>query len=428
MPPLSTTPPSNKWNQILSSASTSEAINQALSINASLFNQIPLPFPESQLSSHALNNLRAVRRALAVPHLASKHGWEAWSDEEDTSQEGAGQDQGHNATDHHMQDVESAHSIESDRSAQPSELSKSSEESVSQESDSSSLRAQDAQGDPVAPRPQRPELEQQAQTQRTQQKQQPNLEIEAEAESATAEFIKHANTLSTWAKTSPHMLPPQDALLKLTQSPALSTYLDTLVDATTLPPHRAALLSALTDHIPPSMAPPVQSHLILPYLQTLTSPAIREMLTAIVNFTTRHWRPTAIIFSHFTASESTPINGPLAEVLSRIAQAIPPQAALPALETFANSTWTPQSIPLAEALVARCKSHDSLPSILLPALHRNVTHMEKDVRFGKLLFAIVKDIPALSQSPTHKQTMEAICLRSKVYLGKRALTLLRQKK
>lgn len=166
------------------------------------------------------------------------------------------------------------------------------------------------------------------------------------------------------------------------------------------------------------------------------------------------------------------LNAAVAELLARVAKiALPVESAMQALTLFCAPDailWPDYAVPLMDALFSRVvigtipsmttaiasstavtttdpgnqltddphqynHRHDSngilnaaanAADVFVPALARNASALEKSVRFGKLLFMLVKDVPEIKTR--HRDAMETICSRSKVFLAKRALDMLRK--
>lgn len=161
------------------------------------------------------------------------------------------------------------------------------------------------------------------------------------------------------------------------------------------------------------------------------------------------------------------LNAPVAELLARVAKtALPVESAMQALTLFCAPDailWPDYAVPLIDALFSRVTTgtipsmttamaapvaattdpgnqltddphqhnhrHDANGSlnaadVLVPALARNASALEKSVRFGKLLFTLVKDVQEIKTR--HRDAMETVCSRSRVFLAKRALDMLRK--
>lgn len=397
------------WRDILYAPSSRQAIQNA-SLHFSDLNRAPLPVEVTHLSKRAYENVIAVRRAFGVSvDGVIATGWEDWSDSEELKE---------------TNETYSGRNVSTKSASQPKKLKiisnatpRDSEAriiSIPKDSATVTKSQEDAkQGFNRSSENIKAELSASNNVQQSDK-------IEGHP---TPEDIRSASVLKTWAQTSSHTPPPQQALMHVAQSKNLSALLSTLIDVNSSQPLRATILSALTDSVPTSAADLIQTMIILPYLSNLETPASREMLAAIVQFYTRHWRPSLSLYQYFSSSDRQ-VNNAVAEVLTRVCAVLTDEAALESLRAFCNASWSECTIPLAQGLITRCKTSNEIGGFVVPALGRNVPQLEKSVRFGKLLFTIVKDIPDIRIN--HKQTMETVCGRCKVFLAKRALTILRQ--
>lgn len=396
------------WRKILCSENSNQALKRALSYRPSDLSQTPLPVSIENLPKRAYYNASVVRRAMGVSiNGLSETGWEAWSDCDELDQETTRSEKPRLA-----EKASSRHQPEKESEDNHKELQA---QNMIRVIDDCSIQK---------------ETSLKVSTDNTEKKHQGNepgkrekdceLRISTKSQPTTDE-VKYATALKTWAKHSPHTPPPADALMHIVRGENLMTLMSIMVPSDSSEPLRAAIVSALTDSIPTTAAEHVQTHLIIPYLDELKASATREMLTAIVQFYTRHWRPTTLLYRHFS-SDSQQLNSAVAEVLTRIVTGLTDDAVFEALGEVCNSQWSERTIPVVEALVARCKNSKRAAAVIVPALIRNVTSLEKSVRFGKLLFFMVKDVSEVREN--YKQSMENVCGRCKAFLAKRALALL----
>lgn len=392
------------WFKILSSPSSSDAIRLASDVHPSELTSASLPLPPNELSLRASDNLVAVCRALQlrIDGLASNL-WSEWSESED--------DLSPNSTDpHHAPSNEPSRNVHhGDKQLDQPQVSTASQTLPSGPS-SSVLPHSEPAHDVRQPS---------SETKRILST--PESECNKSQMCPTEGDFKHVTCIKNWAQTSAHTAPPEASILHVTQAESFQSLLKDLVPTTASPTFRAAVLSAFVGKIPSSVAPVVQAHVILPFLKDLTTPAPREMLSAILTFTTRHPRPAVLLYSHFFSGAKVVSTG-VAEVLTLIVPTLPQQTVFDAFKLISGAAWPDMSIPLVAAMLTRCECTPEFLDLLIPALDRNVPDLNKSVRFGKLLFTLVNDYPQIRQS--YKQPMEAICMHSKVFLAKGALTLL----
>ncbi|CDF34633.1 unnamed protein product [Chondrus crispus] len=146
-------------------------------------------------------------------------------------------------------------------------------------------------------------------------------------------------------------------------------------------------------------------------------------MQALVAFAERHWRVAVRLYR--VCAEESPVSGAVAEVLVRTAPVVAPAGALKGLRAWCEATWGEDGIRVVEALLGKCKNEEDAARLVVLALEKNVVGLEKSVRFGKLLFTVVRDLPGVADN--FREQMESICSRSNVFLAKRALTVLRAK-
>lgn len=400
----------NPWSEILWSKTSSQALKRALSYDSSNLSRTPLPAPIESLPKRVYSNAAVVRRALGVKiDGISESGWELWSDSDELDDEPAcpGNPQ---LTDTTPSQPQPSKEATDDRDSHE-------QNEIQQETGDYPIQRVEVQIGSLE------NIENTHQGETSENREQ-RLHLQASAKSQpTADDIKHASALKTWAKRSPHTSPPADALSHIARSENLVTLMPIMVPPNSSEPLRAAIISALTDSISTIGAEHVQDHLIIPYLNELKTSATREMLTAIVQFYARHWRPTTILYRHFS-SVNAPLNSAVAEVLTRIVPGLTDGAVSEALGEVCNAQWSESTIPLVEALITRCKNSKGVAAVFIPAFLRNVTSLEKSIRFGKLLFFVVKEVSEVREN--HKATMENVCGRCKAFLAKRAMALLQE--
>lgn len=396
---------SSMWEKILSCSCSSEAVNLASDLHPADLSESPLPTRPDQLSKRAFDNLVSICRALEVRVDGLQNDfWSIWPESEDSDEE---PDPKNDKVSGIVSGGMPHKSVYVRDSAKP-HLERP---AVSRNSLNGSDQGADKEGGNRAAQP----------TDDTEEY--PRLtDSQRNSETPSVEDLKHASVLKQWGQLFAHQPPPEKSLYHVSHSACFAILLKEIVPTTSTPALRAAILGALAEDLPSSVAPVVQSQIILPFLKQLQTPAPREMLSAILSFTSRHSRHVVAIFSTF-ASKFHAISNGVAEILALIVPTIPQQVALDAFKLVASATWSEVTIPLVSAMTSRCQSSPAFLDLLVPALDRNAPHLHMSVRYGKLLFTLVSEVPQIRHS--YKEPIEAICLRSKMFLAKRALTLLR---
>lgn len=239
---------------------------------------------------------------------------------------------------------------------------------------------------------------------------------------SAAEF-KHAEALKQWASISPHTAPPSQAVQVVSRCTAVETILQQIVPNDTMPQLLGPIVRVLTESIGTSFANHVIIVLVKPYMKSLSAPASRDVMDALVAFSRRHWRASLVLYEVFMGRDCS-VNGAVAEILVRISAVLNAEGSLQALQACCRGTWGEDGVRVVEALLGRCKNNEGVATLLVAALQRNVIGSEKSVRFGKLLFTVVKDLPGTAK---HAEAIEAVCSRCKVFLAKRALSLVQSK-
>lgn len=391
--------------KILSCSCSSEAVNLASDFNPADLSESPLPTKPDLLSKRAYDNLISVCRALEI-HVngVSKDLWALWPESDDSEE---GTDSKSTRVSQPATGKKSLSLVHTQISPEP-HLQNST--AIRNEQRRSNQDVDLEKSDRVIQIIVEPEVSSK------------HADHPKSCETPSEEDLKHASVLKQWGQSFAHRAPPEKSLHHVSHAVCLAMLLKEIVPTSCTPAYRAAILGALAEDLPSSLAPTAQSQIILPFLKQLKTPAPREMLSAILSFTTRHSRHVVAIFSSFS-SEFHSISNGVAEILALIVPTIPPPVALDAFKLVASATWSEVTIPLVSAMTTRCQSSPAFLDLLVPALGRNAPHLEKSVRYGKLLFTLVSEIPQIRRS--YKQPMEAVCLRSKVFLAKRALTLLK---
>lgn len=369
--------------------------------------QTPLPIPFSELSPNAQKNLKALCRAFETSFDGIRDdGWDHWKEEpRDATEWGKVLEKVNqtplqpvqcDSSEHHS-DTGSNESVRlapsRNGSRDPSIRGNGAEKSMKK---SSGMKVTD--------------------------KVTPTCPTREKNNSINAEERKSAERIKNWAQMSSHKTPPQEAMNIVSKSSNLSQILQLIVPHDASPLLRAAVISSFTEKLGTSMASLLMEATILPYVQELKAPAPREVMKSVVTFCSFHWRSAIMLFSYF-AQDNQRVNGAIAELLSRVGSELEAEAALSAFKEYCTGVWGEDGIRVVEALLSRCKEQPDVLDILMPSLEKNVIGMEKSVRFGKLLFTIVKDLPVIENQ--YAQLFESVAERSKVFLAKRALSLLR---
>lgn len=394
------------WTKILASSSSSVAVSVASGFNPSDLTETPLPVRPEQLSRCAYDNLVSVCRAHGVRVDGFRNDfWDTWSESEESDEE-------------NITNI-SADLRTSDGSKRPLlniPISAKPPLKMLSATDNRPLSSGNGFG---KEKEEQEELADLIEKQETSPK---ASDIQKDSGIPSAEDLKHASVLKQWGQSSAHRAPPLASLNHITHSACFGVLLKDIVPSMCAPTFRAAILSALVEDLPSSVAPVVQSQIIVPFLKELKTPAPREMLAAVLSFTSRHSRHTVALYAEFSSNFHTVSNGVI-EILSLVVPTIPQQVALDAFKVVTSAFWSDITIPLISSMKTRCQSMPAFLDLLVPALDRNAPNLEKSIRFGKLLFTLVNDLPQIRQS--HKQQMELICQQSKVFLAKRALNLLK---
>lgn len=429
-------PSATLWERILRARTTSEAIELAVLVPVSELTSTPLPVEFSELSNRARLNLLAVNRSFEVTiGGVEDDGWKLWNK---TSFE---------------REVRGIHNCESHLQASPAakrprleseEEQKQGHKMCSMLPETSTshrrhrLRAQGR--DSGIPAPTTPAKDTSEGTELTKECNATEANVNATAhpnkpskltqviappadKPSPAEF-KCVETVKDWALHSPHTSPPSEALRVIGCSACAALLLNSMIPEDATPTFLAAVIGSFSESVGSGFAGHLMEIVIGPFVLSLKVPASREVMQAIEKFSGLHWRAAIDLFKNFD-KDTNPVTGPIAEVLVRVGGTLNGEAALQALRFYCKCSWGEAGIRVVEELMLKCKEDKELASILVPALESNVIGSEKSVRFGKLLFTAVKDLPGLSDE--FVQAMESVIARSKVFLAKRARTLLQSK-
>lgn len=402
------------WDRILRAHSTCVAVELAARLPVSELSNSELPLSFESLSRRSQLNVRAVRRALGVRVTGvAETGWEIWQETEAelrtrTANRTAKPTLGEKREGGSILDdeglFEEGHSRRqndqqvNDTACNPKEVSSSAiARNVENRLDGTKRLKADKEGEENA--------------------------LEAK-EAPAANEVKFAEQLSHWATSSPHAAPPKEAVQAISRSAHVPALLRIIAPHERLASLLAPVVSVFTESVASSSAIYVVEILVVPYVNELNAPAPRDVMQATLSFAERHWRAILSLFSH-VCERQTPVNSAVAELLVRIAAVMPAQGAMLGFRAFSQIVWGEHGIRVVEALLMKSRTEKGIAGILVPALERNGPGSEKSVRFGKLLFSCVRDVPDIAS--TYKDAMESICSRSKVFLAKRALAMLHKK-
>lgn len=389
------------WNRILCARTTSQAIELAADIPLPQLNDTPLPLDFEQLSFHAQENARAVGRALGVRVPGLKEtGWELWEETEEDREFFRDVDVNDGKDDH----LDKLHGGESN-SEEMEDLFDDEDSDVLMGDDKHRSKTTDATGLPGKGG-------------------RSGVDNQEAVKTPTTEESNAAETLKSWAISSSHTTPPADAVEIISRSGSVPALLSIIVPKDGLPDVLAPVISAFTENAGSAFASILMNSMVIPYTNNLKAPAPRDIMQALVSFSDRHWR-VGVGFYEFFSEQETAVSGAVAEIMVRTAAVITLDGAMQGLRTWCKATWGEDGIRVIEALLARCKTEAGVAGLVVPALERNVIGSEKSVRFGKLLFTVVRDLPGIAED--FGAPLESICSRSTVFLAKRALTLLRGK-
>jgi Fanconi Anaemia group E protein FANCE len=235
--------------------------------------------------------------------------------------------------------------------------------------------------------------------------------------------LAHSSTLVHWAQHSPHTATPPAALTAVLSTSEPAALLRATISAELPAEATAALITAIVTGCGARVASALTETVVLIRVAALSAPAPRDLMKSIVALAEAHWRAVMPLYSLLGNERvDTPVTGPTAEVLVRIAAVLDPQGAKEALLLCCSGMWREEGVRVIEALLAKCKSEPGVAAAVVAGLEQNVQGMEKSLRFGKLLHVCCKDIPDVST--THADVMRSIASKSTVFLAKRAIALL----
>lgn len=410
MRPLST------WERILSAPSTSLAIERAALVPFSELPHIPLPAKFPQLSDYAQRNLLAVIRALGLNISGvSNRGWDVWKPTES--------EQLLNVTATNVLSKRPTPCPAEDGFPLRKRMRQTHDVQQSKRANCSSPEILDKQGNVgrnINSEDKIDVINTDAQLLPVKNAL-PDHDVD---KPPSTEQIKCAKEVKKWALLSSHTDPPADAVAQVTRAANASKLLSIMMQSDASPTLRATIIATFSENVGSTFAGQLMKTLVIPYVSQLKAPASREIMQAIVSFCEMHWRAAVTLFQSFITDKNA-VNGAIAEVLVRVSAVITVEGGMQCLSAYCNSPWGEDGIRVVEALLTRCKDEQGIAAILIPSLERNVLGLEKSVRFGKLLFTTAKDVSGILGA--YEETMESIATRSKVFLAKRALSLLRSK-
>lgn len=408
------------WSKILEAPSTSYAIELAADLPLQTLSDTPLPYKYDELSFHAQKNVRAVARSMCItipgtPDLVS-NGWKHWP----TS----------NFEKHLFGRQETVESLRLDekgvmvRSIGSNSLQDSPQRKkmrvCASDNNVSTLDDNEITHKQMSSIDARPEQKEADSSRHSSKSQAPS---KTSHEPSSVE-LKHVQIVREWATTRSHTDPPSESLQVLVQSKAFNAMLKNMISSNRESEVIAPVVRVLTEVIGTHLADQVMGTLIYPYVATLKNPAPHDAMDAFTIFSKRHGRATLPLYRVSHEGKPT-VNGAQAEILVRITATLSADRAILCCRAFCERPWGEDGIRVAEALVGSCKDDDSLAELIIGALQKNIVGSEKSVRFGKLLFTAAKCIPTIASA--HAEAMKAVCLRSKVFLAKRAVALIHKR-
>lgn len=342
------------WQKLLTASSTSEAIQLATLVPLRELQRTPLPVPFSELSPNAQKNLKALCRALETSFGGIQDdGWDLWKDAA-----------------HDINEWDKAIEIIKQKPLEPGQYDlsevplpqdmgkKEATFSISGKNGLSDARNLADGSDISTSKPSSMKDTDAIMSKRP---------AREKNESISAEERKSAERIRNWAQVSSHTTPPQDAIDLLSKSTDLLQILQIMVPHDVSPLVRAAVISCFTDKIGTTMANLLMNATILPYVQTLESPAPREVMKSVVRFCSFHWRSAITLYKHF-AQGNQRVNGAVAELLSRVGSELKAEAALSALKEYRTGVWGEDGIRVVETLLSRCKEQPDVLEFLMPSL------------------------------------------------------------
>lgn len=407
-------PRESAWTGILLARTTSHAIELAADIPAPQLSDAALPLHFADLSARAQGNARAVGRALGVRVPGLEEGaWQLWeqTEEDRAFLRGRVEDQ---LAEHSTEETEGLGVATAGEGWEGSDAESIEEHDLARKKPRTenttpagpdkvqNNRATSADRTPVGNTPTHPQL----------------------PSAPSRDETTAAQSLKAWASTSPHTKPPSEAVSIICRSPPSLSLLHLIAPKDTLPDVLAPVLIAFTQPAGPVFAASIMDALIVPYVKDLKAPAPRDVMQALISFSERHWRIAVSLFQIFGGQEK-PVNGAIAEVLVRTTTVMSGDGALQGLRAWCGASWGEDGIRVAEALLGKCKTQEEAAGLVVPALEKNVVGSEKSVRYGKLLFTVVRDLPGVAEN--FKDQMESICGRSSAFLARRALKVLHEK-
>jgi hypothetical protein len=239
----------------------------------------------------------------------------------------------------------------------------------------------------------------------------------------SADAVIHVTALKQWAIVSPHVPAPASPLSEITDAPDPTAWISALFSDDLSVEASSALIAAVGPACGARVAELLTIRVLIPRISVLSAPAPRDFMKAMSTIAEYHWRAVLPIYDLIRKqSAGKPLGAPAAEVLVRVADKLSIQGAHEALLLCCEGLWREEGIRVVEALLVKCKTEPGVADPLVAGLDSNLRGLEGSLRFGKLLLTVVRDVPGLSG--IHLDTLRAICSKSTVFLGKRALTML----
>lgn len=241
-------------------------------------------------------------------------------------------------------------------------------------------------------------------------------------EQPSATELAAATALCQWALQSPHTPLPAEQLSIVLSSASPGSVLRAIFPESMSSETVAVLLAAVVPSCGARLAGTLGDTVLLPLLSRLATPAPRDLMKAIVLFAEEHWRAAVPLFAVVRTRGSETLTGPAAEVFVRMAGVLTVQGAKEALVLCCDGEWGDEAVPVFEALLSICKGESGVAGPLVSSFERNVGGMARSIRFGKLLFLCVKDLPEIRAE--HGPIMRNVASKSSAFLAKRAISLL----
>lgn len=245
-----------------------------------------------------------------------------------------------------------------------------------------------------------------------------NADTGGDTRALDAALRAHAATLRRWAGESAHAEAPEAALRAVCAHVPADAAASALLPAGTGAVTAAALVRAVVAGGGGVFAHALAAGPLARLLRAQSAAVPRDLVTALEALADAHPRAALALF----AAAHNRAAAPAAEALSRVAARLSAPVSRDALVAMADAVWGEHGVRVVEALVAKCRSSEDIAECLVKGLERNVTGLEKSLRFGKLLLAAVRDVPGVKEQ--YGAVIRNVAAQSTVFLAKRAVALL----